>query len=77
MPFSQIFLFIIATIIQTLLAPKPVKPKPAALSDFDVPTADAGRPIPVVFGTVLVKGPNVVWFGDLRSTPIKSGGGKK
>ena len=77
MPFTEIFLFIVATVIQQLLAPRPPKPKPAALTDFDVLTADAGRPVPVVFGTVLVKGSNIVWFGDLRSTPIKSGGGKK
>jgi len=77
MPFSQIFFFIISTIIQALLAPKPPKPKPAALADFDVPTAEEGRPIPVVFGTVLIRGPNVVWYGDLRNTPIQSGGGKK
>ena len=75
--FSQIAFFIVTSIISHLLAPKPPKPKPAALSDFDVPTADEGKPVPVVFGTVLVKGPNVVWFGDLRTSPIKSGGGKK
>ncbi len=59
------------------LAPKPPQPKPAALADFDVPVAEEGRPIPVVFGTVTLTGPNVLWYGDLRSTPITSKGGKK
>lgn len=47
------------------------------LKDFDVPVAEQGRPVPVVFGTVLVEGANVLWYGDLSSTPIKTKGGKK
>jgi hypothetical protein len=31
----------------------------------------------VIFGTVLITGPNVVWAGDLRVDPIKKNGGKK
>jgi hypothetical protein len=42
-----------------------------------VPVAEEGRPIPVVFGTVTVTGANVLWYGDLRSTPIQKKGGKK
>ena len=30
-----------------------------------------------VFGTVLLRGPNVVWAGDLRVDPIRKKGGKK
>lgn len=60
------------------LMPKPPAPKPAELSDVDAPTAEEGRPIPVVFGMVLVKGSNVVWYGDLQADPIrKKSGGKK
>ena len=59
-----------------LLTPKRPEKKPAALTDFDFPTAEQGRPIPVVFGKVLVKDPNVVWYGDLASQPVKSEGGK-
>jgi hypothetical protein len=47
------------------------------LDDFSLPTAEEGRPIPVVFGTVLITGPNVVWAGDLKVDPIKKKGGKK
>jgi hypothetical protein len=53
------------------IQPKPPKPKPAALSEFDVPTAEENRPIPVVFGTKRVRGPNVLWYGDLSSAPIR------
>lgn len=68
---------VISAYVATALAPKPPKPKPTALQDFEVPVAEQGRPVPVVFGTVLVTGPNVLWYGDLSSKPIKTKGGKK
>ena len=68
---------VLATIVSAALAPKPPEPKPAALSDVDAPTAEEGRPIPVVFGAVLLRGANVVWYGDLAADPIKKKGGKK
>ena len=51
-------------IIAYLLLPKPKQAKPEAAKDMDNPTADAGRPIPVIFGTITVKGLNVLWYGD-------------
>lgn len=74
---AYIAVLIISTFVAIALAPKPPKPKPASLSDFDIPTADQGRPIPIVFGTKLVTGPNVVWYGDLSTKAIKQSGGKK
>jgi uncharacterized membrane protein len=74
---AQIFILVISAILSYALAPKPPQPKPASIEDFDVPVAEEGRPIPVVFGTVTLTGANVLWYGDLRSTPIKSKGGKK
>jgi len=76
-PFTAIALLVISALISVALAPKPPAPKPAALDDFSIPTAAEGRPIPVVFGTVTITGSNVLWYGDLRTTPIKSDGGKK
>ena len=53
-------------------------PVAAGLDEFDLPTAEENRPIPVVFGTVLMRGPNVTWAGDLKVEEIrKSAGGKK
>ena len=72
----QLALFVVSAIISYALAPKPPKPRPAALADFQAPTAEEGRSIPVVFGDVWLRGPNVLWFGDLRSEPIKKGGKK-
>jgi hypothetical protein len=39
----------------------------------------SGRPVPVVFGTITVKGSNILWFGEksLREYEKSEGGGKK
>lgn len=65
-------LFVVSYVVGEILRPKPKidDPSPSSLGDFQVPTADATRVIPVVFGTVLTRGPNVVWYGDLRAEPI-------
>ncbi len=73
----QLILLVVSAIVSYALRPKPPVPKPAALEDFDIPVAEQGRPIPVVFGTILLTGPNVLWYGDLRTTAIKEKGGKK
>ncbi len=57
--------------------PKPQSRPPPGLGDIKVPTAEVGREIPVLFGTRKLEGPNVVWYGDLRTVPIKKKGGKK
>lgn len=58
-------------------APKVETPKPAGLQDFDVPKAEDGALIPVVFGTKTVNAPNVLWYGDLDVEPIRVSGSKK
>lgn len=73
----QLILLVVSYFVSAALAPKPPMPKPAALEDFDIPVAEQGRPIPVVFGTVTLTGANVLWYGDLRTTAIKENGGKK
>ncbi len=73
---AQIVIAIAVTFLSTALAPKPPGRRPAALTDFTIPTAEEGRPLPVVLGTVTVTGPNVIWYGDLRYIAIKSSGGK-
>jgi len=51
-------------IVAYLIMPKPKGPKPPSAQDLEMPTAEAGRPIPVVFGTITVKSPNVLWYGN-------------
>jgi hypothetical protein len=70
-PISALIMFAIALAMQVvayLLMPKPKQPKPDAARDLENPVAEAGKPIPVVFGTVTVKGLNVLWFGDKQVT---------
>lgn len=76
-PLTYFIVLVVTTAISIALAPKPPSPKPASLADFDVPTAEEGRPIPVVFGTKVIRGANVVWYGDLRTEAIRKKGGKK
>jgi hypothetical protein len=52
------------SIVSYLIMPKTQADKPQAASDLDDPTADSGRPVPVVFGTVTVKGLNILWYGE-------------
>ena len=61
------------TIVGGLLRPKPKfnAPQPSSLGDFEMPTAQEGRAIPYVCGTVKISGGNVTWWGDLRIDPIK------
>ena len=73
----QVILLVVSLVLSYALRPKPVIPKPAALEDFDIPMAELGRAIPVLFGTMIIKSPSVMWYGDLRTVPIKKKGGKK
>lgn len=72
MPFWLIIGLAIASLALTfLLAPKVKAPKPAEVQDLDDPTAEAGRPVPVVFGTITVKGLNLLWYGEKRQDTYK------
>lgn len=73
----QLFILVLSVVISSLLAPKPEVPKAATFGDLKIPTATENRPIPVVFGTVWITGPNVVWYGDLSTEDVYSEGGKK
>jgi hypothetical protein len=63
--------------VQGLLAPKAQQPKPAALTEFEFAQFEEGKPQAVVFGDVWTSGWFVLWFGNYRTTKVKSGGGKK
>lgn len=63
----EAIIYLVVALIAVALVPRPQSgdARPAALADFDAPTAEPGRPIPVIFGTVLLKDPNVCWYGNL------------
>ena len=58
-------------IIGYLLIGKPKATKPDAVQDMENPTAEAGRPIPVVFGEMEVSGLNIIYFGDKQTFTYK------
>lgn len=69
--------FIVALVVSYSMMPKPETRPPAGLDEIQAPTAEVGREIPVLFGRRKLEGPNVVWYGHLRTVPIKKKGGKK
>lgn len=70
------YVAVVALAAYAAFGPKPKVPD-ATVQTGQAPTSQEGRPIPVVFGTVLVRDPNIVYYGDLYTVPIKSSGGKK
>lgn len=62
--FLALLIGLALNIVAYLLMPKPKTAKPEAAKDLDDPTAEAGRPVPVPFGTITIKSANVLWFGD-------------
>lgn len=60
----QIAIVVAFLVISIALAPKAKRQKPSATRDLEAPTSEAGRPIPVVFGTLTVKGVNALWTGQ-------------
>ena len=68
---------ILSYAVTVLTAPSIESPKPVGLDELDVNTAEEGSPILAIFGKPWIKSANCVWYGDLRTTKIKSKGGKK
>lgn len=63
----QVAIAIAISVIAYALQPAPAVAKPAAATDLDDPTADAGRPVPVVFGTLGVTGVNFLGYWDKQT----------
>lgn len=74
-PFTQLLvaltLMIVSYAITAAMVKTPEPQKPAALEDFKFPQADEGTPQAVFFGDCWTSGWMVLWYGNLRSTPIK------
>lgn len=69
--------FVLSLAISFAMPIKVPGQKAPSLNDIEVPTAEDGREIPVLFGTRDINNLNVVWWGDVRVVPIKKKGGKK
>ena len=70
---ALVVISIVLFVASILLAPKPKfeNARPQALGDFQFPTATETRAVMIVWGTVDLKGPNVIWYGDLKVVAIK------
>lgn len=80
MPFlMQLVVSVGMQIAGYMLTGRPEKPKKPFLSDFKDPTTDSSRPVPAVFGTVMVSGLNILWKGDkdIKERDAKIPGAKK
>lgn len=69
-PLVALFWLVVKTFIfmaiASALAPKPKGAKPATASEFTVSTASEGRMITVLWGRKRIRGPNCVWYGNIR-----------
>ena len=76
--FIPLLIGLALNIIAYLIMPKPKQPKPEAAKDGEDPVAEAGKPLPVVSGSITVKELNILWFGEKSTvTRIIKEGGKK
>ena len=74
----QIIIGLVINIIGYVLLASTQKPKPKEVRDMDDITAEAGRPVPVVWGSGTVKGLNIIEVWDKEAVKRNvSGGGKK
>lgn len=78
MQFVVWFVLMVASyFISQATAKRPQQPDPAKFSDFNFPQATEGTPQAVVFGDCWCSDWTVVGLGNFRTSPVKSGGGKK
>lgn len=70
--FLLLLVWAVVFVVAELIRPKPdiENARPLGLGDFNFPTATEGRTVPIVWGRVMIKGPNCVWYGNLRNRAI-------
>lgn len=73
---AYLIIMLIAAAYTVTHQPKTPVPVALTLDDVKAPVAEVGKEIPVVFGTRDIADPNIAWYGDLRTSPIKSSSGK-
>lgn len=66
----QIVIDLILLVAAYAMQPKVAKKGPGELQ---APIADQGHPIPVVYGTQFLRGPNCVWYGNYVADPLDNG----
>lgn len=64
-------LLVAVAFLFTPTPPQKDEQKPTKLEDFTVPTADPDRFVQEIFGTVRIRAPNCLWYGDLENQKIE------
>lgn len=59
-------------VLQAFLIKPPPGPRQTTLDDFEAPQIEDGTPHAVVFGEGWIEGWQVLWYGNYRTTKIKS-----
>lgn len=72
MPFLPLLLIGFAiSLVSYLLMPKPdLSSAQRDSEELKSPTASPNKPLPVIFGTVRIKAPNVIAFTDANKTDV-------
>lgn len=74
----QLLIGFALNIVAYMLLPKPKSEQPAETTDLEDPTAEAGKPIPLLSGSKTIKGLNILNFMDKQTiTREVSTGSKK
>ncbi len=69
--FVQLLIGIALNIIGYLIMPKPKVDQGTETKDLEDPTAEAGKPVPVIWGTLTLKGLNILWYGEKETVQKK------
>lgn len=62
---AAIAISIALSVLAYMLMPKPSTDTGRQSQNLREPQAEAGIPLPVVFGEVTIMSPNVMWYGDI------------
>lgn len=67
----QIIIAIVLAAVSYAMMPRPkTATNTAKPADLSTPTVSAGRPLPVLFGTVTIQDPNVLHIGKKVTIPV-------
>ena len=67
----QIAIAVVIALVAYALMPKPKSRTADMARDLEMPTAEAGRPVPVVFGNGTLKSPNTLWYGEPNTVTVE------
>lgn len=77
-PYTWVYLIlmVVSLAISLSMRPKSQNTKPPAVEEFDAPIIEEGADIQWLHGECWLKAPNLGWWGNLRTTPIRTKSGK-